>query len=229
MPRIQNDGFRAYSYKEIVPPANGAVNLETLKKHLRISSCNQDDILQVYLDAATLQAEDCTGLDLITRTYQTERDFFPNWPSEGYYISGAIPQTLNTSSGNVGFQLRRGPVQAVSLVEYIEVGTVDTYITVDSSDYYVTIPEAGKLTDILLEPDSLWPTDFSPRQNSIRITFTSGFGDEQKDVPSDIQLAILETASQLYANRGDCAGNSCGNAIPAIASNIYKKHRVISF
>lgn len=226
MQRISGFGDRAYPYKVTVPPGNGAVNLETLKSHLRITNCKQDDILQLYLDAAIEFAEECTGLDLITRTYQTERDFFPNISNEGYYTLGIIPETFgDLSNGNVGFQLRRGPVQAVSLVEYIESGTTSTFITVDPSTYYVTIPEAGKFTDILLAIGKLWPTNASSRQNSIRITFTSGFGNAPKDIPSDLRTAILEHATNLFSNRGDCCTTT---SLPAMSKAIYAKHRVIN-
>jgi|TARA_Y100000310_G_scaffold320268_1_gene376545 uncharacterized phiE125 gp8 family phage protein len=227
--RTANSGIRAYAYRVTVPPANGAVTLTTLKEHLRITNDRQDTILQLYLDAAIHFAEDCTGLALITQTYETERDFFPNTSSEAYYLDGAMPETFNATTGNVGFELRRGPVQSVESLEYVQLNTAATYTTVDPTLYYVVNPEAGKLANLLLAPEQTWPTDaISPRPSAIRITFVVGFGDNDTDVPADIRLAILEHATQMFANRGDCASDSCAGLLPAISKGIYNKHKVVN-
>ena len=169
-------GTRAYPYKVTTPPANGAVSLETFKAHLRITNCNQDEILQMYLDAAITEAELCTGLDLITRTYKTFRDFFPQLLNEGYYPWGRIPETFNEFPANTGFELRRSPFNALVSLEYIAAAD-NTLTPVAASVFYVTASVAGNFSNIANNPGQDWPFDLvTPRQDSIEIVFTSEIG-----------------------------------------------------
>lgn len=227
--RVAGLGIRAYPYKVITPPQIGAVNLETLKAHLRITSCNQDTVLQLYLETAINFAEKCTGLALINRTYETFRDFFPLADNEGYYPAGCIPETLNAATGNTGFELRRGPVSSVTSVEYAPTSAPATLVAIDPANYYVTEAEAGKLANVLAQPDFIWPYDLvEPKVDSIKITFVAGFGNDPKFVPADIRNAILLHASNLFANKGDCG--DCGNkeGAPANAVAIYAKNKVVN-
>jgi len=54
----------------IAPPAQTPVSLETVKAHLRIDGDDEDDLLTLYLKAATRRAEDITGRALITQTVE---------------------------------------------------------------------------------------------------------------------------------------------------------------
>jgi hypothetical protein len=58
----------------------------------------------------------------------------------------------------------------------------------------------------------------------VKITFKTGFGDDDTDIPSDIRTAILGHATAMHVNRGDCDG--CGTAIPALSKSIYMKNRI---
>ncbi len=219
-------GTRAYPYKVTTPPANGAVSLETFKAHLRITNCNQDEILQIYLNAAITEAELCMGLDLITRTYKTFRDFFPQYLNEGYYPWGIIPETFNEFPANTGFELRRSPFNALVSVEYIAAAT-STLTAVPASVYYATASVAGNFSNILNNPGQQWPFDLvSPRQDAIEIVFTSGFDDDESSIPSDIKTAIVEHASKMFFERGDCS--DCSNSLPAISKGIYAKNKVVN-
>ena len=75
--RLAPPSHRAYTYKVTVPPVNGAVSLATFKSHIKKTGSSEDALLQIYLDAAINFAEGFIRRDLITRTYETFRDFFP--------------------------------------------------------------------------------------------------------------------------------------------------------
>ena len=105
--RLAPPDHRAYTYKVTIAPATGAVPLQTFKDHIKRTNSSEDSLLQVYLDAAIDYAEGFIRRDLITRTYETFRDFFPlPGQNEGYYAFGSIPNrsSISTSfNSNVGF------------------------------------------------------------------------------------------------------------------------------
>lgn len=225
MNHIAVPGARAYPHKITEPPKNFAAELPTLLSHLRMSQCyqGQKDVIQLYLASAIQTAEEYTGLDLITRTQQTFRDFFPQALNEGFYSEGYIPDSCFGSYGNTGIEIRRSPLQEVTEVAYLAADGV-TWNVVDPAVYYVTAPEAGKYGAVLLNPGQRWPTDKANREDSVRITFTSGFGDDSNSIPADIRLGILQHASALYSNRGDC-GSGCGG-LPGDCKMAYDRWRI---
>ncbi|MEW9584326.1 head-tail connector protein [Paraburkholderia sp. DGU8] len=58
----------------IAPPTQMPVSLDTAKLHLRVDGTVEDDLITIYLQAATARAENITGRALIT---QTLRERFP--------------------------------------------------------------------------------------------------------------------------------------------------------
>ena len=227
--RLAPPEHRAYTYTVIVPPANPAVLLSTFKEHIVVTTSLNDNILQLYLDAAIQFAENYTGKDLITRTYQTFRDFFPN-PSqnEGYYPFGRVPtgatSIIPSTVGNVGFELRRSPLQAVNAITYID--SDGNSQTVDSTIYYFTVEEDYSEV-LLINDDSTWPENAFTRLQSIQIEFATGIGDTSTDIPACWQVAIMEHAAMLWANRGDCSDSGCMKMLPAAAKAFYDQKRII--
>ena len=228
--RLAPPEHRAYTYVVTTPPANPAVLLATFKEHINVTTALTDNILQFYLTAAIEFAERYTGRDLITRTYSTFRDFFPN-PSqnEGYYPFGRIPTGATTlipaTVGNVGFELRRSPLQVVNSINYID--TSNVVQTVDPSTYYNTV-EADYSEVLLINDDSTWPQDAINRMQSITISFNTGFADDSTGIEACWQVAIMEHAAMLWANRGDCSDSGCMKMIPAAAKAFYETKRLRS-
>jgi uncharacterized phiE125 gp8 family phage protein len=112
-------------------------------------------------------------------------------------------------------------------VEYIPADDPSILSLIAASDYYLEIKEAGKMPSILAQPEFIWPYDLIyPREDSIKITFVAGFGDEPKNIPSDIRVGILEHAAMLFANRGDCS--ACGKDLPPSSASIYKRNKVMN-
>lgn len=223
--RIAPAQHRAYTYKVTVPPVNLAVSLATFKKHIKQTSTAEDALLTLYLEAAIGYAEKITRRDFITRTYETYRDFFP-LPSqnEGYYPLGAIPSfgnRINTTFGNVGFEIRKSPLASVVSIQYF-VSNVLT--TVDPATYYNTVET--DYSDILTLDTTEWPEDADVRQQTVVITFTTGFGPNEGDVPSDIRGAIVAHATAMWANRGDCDDSGCSSTVPAASKMIYMQNRI---
>ena len=208
---------RAYTYKVKTGPADLAVSLDTLKSHLKITLSSEDALLTLYLKSAIDYCEKFSRRDLITRTYTTFRDFFPGI-SEGYYRFGNIPP----GGGNTGFEIRRSPFQEVTSIKYLKDGTLTT---VNASVFYNTVED--DYSEILTNDGSSWPTDADRQLQTIQIEFKSGFGDADGDVPHWDTEGILQHATQMYKDRGDCSCDSgIESTLPNIARTLYLQNRI---
>lgn len=195
-----------YTYKVIVPPANKPVSLETVKQQLRIDNNDSDDLLNLYIDAATQYVEDFTSRILITRTFETYRDYFP-----------CVYNRYNN-----GFELRRSPLQSVISIQYLYNKVLQT---VDDNIYYNTLE--SDYSKILLYCEESWPQDIDKRLQSITITFVAGYGDDESFIPSDFKNIILQIVTELYENRGDCSGSGCSQFVPAAAKAMLLQNRIM--
>jgi hypothetical protein len=235
MPRLNNFGTRAYTYRVTDPPNVLPVELSDVKQYLKVTTSNDDALITALITQATDFAEKFTKRDFITRTYQTFRDYFPRWcDSEGYYSCGAIPtrgvNAITVAGGNIGFELRRSPLQEVSAVEYL----VDTVFTiVPTSIYYTTVED--DYSEVLTLPDEEWPEDADKRLQAIRITFLTGFGDDSSAMPSWVTIGINQHVAAMYEDRGDCAEDcsgvsacACASALPPTARALYLQNRIIN-
>lgn len=206
-------GSRAYTYEVTVPPAVLPVSIKTFRDHSKANAAVSNDLLTLYLQAATKYAEQITRRDFITRTYKTFRDSFPG--TEVFNISTLVNQ------GNVGFELRRSKLQSVTNVKYLKENVLTTVAT---TVWYNTLE--NDYSKLLTLDGQVWPTDADIRLQAIQIEFKSGFGDADTDVPDCFKNAIMLHATQLLMNRGDCDDESCKQTVPAAAKVIYLQNRI---
>ena len=212
---------RAFTYKVTSPPGALAVSLADIKSHLKVTDSSEDDLITIYLDAAIDYAERLTKRDFITRTYTTFRDFFPG-VSEGYYQFGNLP-TLGSVGfgGNIGFEIRKSPLQSIESIKYF---VSDVLTTVLNTDYYNTLEE--DYSEVLIKDGKCWPTNADVRLQTIEISFKAGFGDADGDMPNWVTTGIMQHVAQLYANRGDCSEGDIKNNLPAAARMLYMQNRI---
>lgn len=215
--------MRAYTYKVTVVPAVPAVTLDTFKDHIKRTGSSEDDLLTLYLNAAIKYGEKLTRRDFITRTYETFRDGFPlaGGINELGYSFGISAGGIQLFGGNIGFELRKSPLQSITSVEHL-VSAV--FVTVASTVYYNT--EETDYSSVLTLPDQEWPTNTDIRFQSVKITFKTGFGDADTDIPEDIANAILDLATALWKHRGDCDEKACSSLIPPGAKMTFLQNRI---
>lgn len=220
--RIASFGTRAYTYKVTVPAAVDPVPLATVKAYLKRTSTAEDALITIFIKAATEYAEQFTRRDFITRTYETFRDFFPGL-SEGYYAFGQNETLggLSFEGGNVGFEIRRSPLQTIEKIEYLKENVLTL---VSSAIYYNTIED--DYSEVLTLDSATWPLDADRRLQAITITFKTGFGDADTDMPSWVTEGILQHVANMWANRGDCSGSGCAKFLPAAARSLYLQNRI---
>ncbi len=203
----------AYAYKVLIPPVNLPVNLITVKEHLRLDLANvtQDDYLTKLTRACSELFERYTNKILITTQFRTFRDSF----SDGFEYN-RLSQC---------FEIRRSPLQSVVSIMYLK----DGVFTLIVSDTYDVTDETG-YSRIVLAEDKNWPIDKDNRLQSIQIIFDAGFGDDDTDIPANIQLGLLHHISMLYENRGDCDQGSLSafDSLPIDTRLAYTQYKVQS-
>jgi len=226
--RVASSGTRAYPY-EITNPADCyPVTIQAFKDSLRKPNSKEDEFLSLIIAAATAYAENVTGLALISRTVETTRDFIPLGESEGYYLDGCMPFSAGDVGFNVGYELRRTPVQSVTSIKYLEANTIDSYVTINPDNYYLAKSQAGNFSSVLSRTSEAWIDVqlIKPVLNAIIITFIAGYGNNHQSVPADLRMAILQHAMQIYFNRGDCSDCGCADSLPPNARSTYANYKV---
>lgn len=160
--------------KRINAPEGEPLNLEEVKKHLRVDGSSDDTLITAVLQASRMRLEEETKRAFITQSWQMILDY----------------------AGSV-IEIPRPPLQEVTKIETI--GS-DGVVTEVSSDLYVVDTDGEGKGRVVLKSGCTWPVHRG--YSSFIISFTTGYG-EAKDVPSTIKRAILLYVTYLYENRGD--------------------------
>ena len=153
--------------------ASEVMSAAEAKRHMRVIADDDDAYIDTIISAATKYTEDTLGSSLITQTWKMYMDCFP----------GMI-------------ELPRGPVQAVSSIEYIDTNG-DTQ-TLAASKY--TVDLKSQRPRITPSYNESWPSTRGI-VNSVTVTFISGYGDTCDAVPVQIVQAIKMLTAHLYENR----------------------------
>ena len=203
--RAQIMRARAYTYNVLIPPANPAVTLARAKQHLKIPTSETafDAEITALISAATACAEEFMRRTMVNTTFVTFRDFFAHC-----------------------IELRRSRASVVNSIEYLKEGVLTP---VSSSIFFLT--DHNDFSEIHLQENAIWPTDFDSVVQTIKIEFVAGYGIDDTSVPEDIKMAILNHVAFMFQNRGDCSGSSgsaeCASALPGLSQLIYKKHKIL--
>lgn len=190
----------------ITPAADDAVDFDLLKDSLNVDYTDKDALIQVYLTAATDDAEKFTGRALIDQTWDVYFDGFPaqvcGWD--------AIRNDLNSIA------IPKPPLIEVVGVFYQDSAGAEQELT----DFLVEPIEPARL---FLSTAASWP---SPRlvPGSVRVRFRAGYLDSNSPpgnaVPYKIQAAIM-----LYT-RAYFDGGEDADKLRASAENLLRPYRV---
>ncbi|MFM0628854.1 head-tail connector protein [Paraburkholderia xenovorans] len=117
----------------IAPPAQMPVSLDVAKLHLRVDGTVEDDLITIYLKAATARAENITGRALITQTLEerfsrcggdVELTRWPVQSIESVTLAGAAVTDYTSELGDNAtlFGLPRGTVVVTYKAGYGDAG-----------------------------------------------------------------------------------------------------------
>ena len=150
-------------------PSGQVVSTIEAKAHLNVLHSEDDDYIDTLIAVATEQAEEITGRQFLTATYELYMDELP-----------------------FSFGLPKPPMASVTSIEYIPDGQ-EAFTTLDSTLYMVG---KGDVTEIVRHPDATYP-DVENIIDGVRVTFICGYG-EASDVPASIRHWIKKRVATLY-------------------------------
>lgn len=178
-------------------PSLEPVSSTEAKLFLKVDDATDDTLIAALITAARKQAEEYTGRAFITQTWEMFIDgvgvALPPELMDAYeemFRTEYVPPSLRA------IELPRPPLQSVSSVKCYD--DDDTESTWAASNYRVdTYSEPGR---IVLAASGEWPTDLRAQQ-SILVTFISGYGATAADVPEDIKAAMKLMMAHWYEHR----------------------------
>ena len=175
------------AWSETSPPASLAVPVSDLSDHLRLSSSDQDRLLEFYLMAAASVIERKTRRLMIERTVRYEADSFCNT-----------------------IELPVAPVTSVQSVEYYD--SSGTLSTLSTSDYQADLTRL--LATVSPRPLGQFPATQSGRTGAVRVNFTAGYGPTPDDVPAGLRMAVLFLAAHYHINRAPVDSSTMLGEVP---------------
>lgn len=174
-------------------------SLTEAKAWARVNTTDDDSLVSDIIQAAREIAE---GPDLKRALMlQSRCVYFMGFPwSGGYYnrlirSMGPNPWWLPTAQGII--MLPYPPLQAVTSIQYVDPAS-GNLLTIPSSQYlFVSNSTPGRVQP---QYGAVWPLA-RPVIDSVRITFTCGYGALSSDVPAATRLAIRSAVAASYENR----------------------------
>ncbi len=187
-------------FRVVTPPTEDAVLFADLKAFLRLTSNDDDVLVQSLLDSATVAAENFTKRKFITQELDGYIDIQSLVSSK--FWDGVVEAAQSILVEFSALELPARPLQSVEEISTFSRANVET--TYSSSNYMVDAIDPDRAGRIVLNYTAVWPSDLR-RANSLRIQWTAGYGDDHESVPTPIQLAIKTAVEYMYIHRGNCS------------------------
>lgn len=162
-------------------PTTLALTLEDAKRHLNVTTDENDDTITSQIKAATLLLENRTNRCFVTQTRTLKFDHF----YDCRYVRGRR------------IYPPRSPIRSTSMsLVYLSGTGVST--TMPSSDYVVS---TGDTPGFVAEAyNATWPSVY-PQPNSVTLTYITGHSTVSSGVPEHIKQAIRMVVAHWYRNR----------------------------
>jgi hypothetical protein len=192
------------------------IDLERVKRWLRIDNPDEDDRAEFLLRAATEYVERTSRMVFSETVYQLVLDAFPavNW-YQYYPVMAPFPQLLtlglNFFLPNQTINEPIYPVTSIDSIQFIDVQTGEL-ATLDPGKYTVDLASCR----VAPAAEQVWP--FAKNQlNAVTVNFHAGFGPGK--VPHALQLAIANHCLLAYINPGGIPAADMENLDRAIIGN----------
>lgn len=107
------------------PPAAEPVPFATVKRHLRVTISNDDDLIKMYLQSSRETVESESGRSLVNKLYRQSHDRFPHhhhWQAGSGYTYRAPRYAHHWGDERQAIKLLRCPLVSVSKITYIDTG-----------------------------------------------------------------------------------------------------------
>jgi uncharacterized phiE125 gp8 family phage protein len=205
------------SLRVISPPAVEPVDIDTVRRHCRVDSHHDDDLLAMYSAAARELAE-----NWLNRACITQELLFSLSNSPPPTASPLVPQSLIVFPLNWPPVIRkpisipRAPCKSVSSVMWGQVG-----------DLTPADPEQDYILNLEVQPAQIMlkaPLVPMIPAYAMQMQYIAGYGDGPADVPGPIRTGILMLTAALFEGRGDVA-----SPLPDAAWAIMTPYRLWQF
>lgn len=153
------------------PPASDIVTIAEAKDQLRVTTTDQDVLINRLIDTATRVVEQRTGVRLFTQTVTLVLDGFPK------------------NSLDLGVY----PVNAVNSVKYDDADNVEQTLVQDT-DYWVQL---GGMFPVI-SPVTAWPTTKARKPGCVRIEMLVGYS-TATEAPEELRHAVLLEIERAYS------------------------------
>jgi uncharacterized phiE125 gp8 family phage protein len=158
---------------ENTAPAIEPVTRAEAALFMRYVGTLQNDVIDSLITAARKLVEQWTGRTLITTTY----DFYTNQLCDE-------------------IQIPTGNVISISSITYEDLD--DATQTLSSTLY--ELDNKSVINTVFRVPNQTYP-EVLDKPNSVKITFTAGYGANTSDVPEALKTAIKMTIADIYTHR----------------------------
>jgi len=156
------------------------VSLTEAKAHLRVTSTDEDTLIDIIIKAARQSAESMTRRSLASQVFELSLDDFPEEE----------------------IVLPMPPVESITSIKYKDSDGVET--TWDSSKYVFYNSEPAKIIPVYGE---VFPSFTPYPAGAVKIRFTAGYKTSGTDIsliiPEAIKQALLLLIGSFYENRED--------------------------
>lgn len=190
------------------------VTLDRVKQHLRVDHAEEDELIQMYLDAALSYVDGPDGV--------CGRQFMP---AQYRWVLPAFPPTSR------GMRLPMPPTISVDRISYRDQDGVE--IVLDPSVYHVTgLNDRDRGALVQLGAAQSWPTVYSAAEWEDRafIEFTAGY--ENPDSPADhpvpgaVRQAVLMLMTDFYETRTGSVVGTTAAEMPQGVMTLLAPHRL---
>jgi len=185
----------------VIPPTEPAINLDRVKQHLGVSFDADDDLISIFLDAATAAVEGPTGIGIALRpaTYRLTLDCWP--------------------AGPIRLPLR--PATGVTSITYKD--TAGAIQTLDPATYSIDL-DTGTVCRAI---NASWPS-LANLPGAVTVTFTAGFATIPADLKAAILLIVGHYYANREAVVGT-TGSITPKELPFGVEAIFSRYRVTTF
>ncbi|WP_018266519.1 head-tail connector protein [Methylosinus sp. LW4] len=211
----------------VTDAASEPVTLADAKAYARVDLGDDDILITALIAAARRRVEKETGLALLTQSWVSVFDRWPDSTSGGGLSSpwwdGVREAPLSMVSPSGVIEIPKRPFQAVTQMKLRD--AYGSFVTVDPSIYYTEVSDMrGRIVRVL---GKIWPVIVMAPRSAIEISFTAGFdAAPYSGVPDDLLLAIKMLVKHWYDNREPVAEGKVGK-LPAHIDAILGSYRAV--
>lgn len=191
-----------YNISVVTPPVNEPLSLVEAKAHLRVLSDDDDTYINDLIKYAREMAEERMDRAIITQTLLAKYDRFPLLSCDA-------------------LEIHRSPLITISLVQYLDAnGDLQTW---DSAKYQFDSSQPARLAPINSES---YPVTQSDTFETVRVTYTAGYGADSSSVPQKLRQAMLLLIGHGWINREEVTTGFPPKAMIQAADSIFTSNKV---